>query len=101
MSEHTLTFGKYKDKDLQTVSVEDPGYVTWLAGVVTKYSLQPRNVQIWGEMERNHPDAIACARAFVEGKCLVCLQHAYDPVRPCKKSQPTRNYQYHPYGKRD
>ena len=40
MSVYTLSFGKYIGKCLCDVAVDDPAYVVWLAGVITKYALK-------------------------------------------------------------
>lgn len=96
-----LTFGKHAGKRLSEVAEADPAYVVWLAGIVTKHSLKTEVLTAWKEIDMKHPETIAHAREFVEGKCLSCLQHSYNPRQPCSKSRQTRNYQYHPYGKRD
>ena len=98
MSVYTLSFGKYIGKCLCDVAVDDPAYVVWLAGVITKYALKEETMAAWKAIQAQNPEAITEAKAFVKDKCLSCLQHSYNPKQPCSKSRQLRNYHYHPYG---
>jgi len=98
----TLEFGKHKDKTLIQVAQEDPQYILWLSGSVTKFSMK-KNVQISYQMiQQDYPDIIRIIKEFVAGcVCKICLVGDCTRNQACKNSKiTTRNYHYHPYGKR-
>jgi len=98
MGDYVLTFGKYKDKTIEDIASISPHYVTWLAGSVSKFSLQKDVKATYQAIQDANPDAIASAKKFIRGKCPKCLG---DCKYACATVQQSRNYHYHPYGKRD
>ena len=74
MSVYTLSFGKYIGKCLCDVAVDDPAYVVWLAGVITKYALKEETMAAWKAIQAQNPEAITEAKAFVKDKLAAQLQ---------------------------
>jgi hypothetical protein len=98
--EHILTFGKHKGLTLSQVSINFPQYVTWLAGIKTGFSFKPEVAALYKKIKTDHPDTINVAKAFIKGKCKTCLLQESHEGHKCDKARSTRNYHYHPYGKR-
>jgi hypothetical protein len=97
MGEYQMPFGKYQGLTMKDIADSNPWYVTWLSGAVNKFSLRKDSLLNYAWIKSNHPESISKAKEFVAGKCPNCLQ---DCKEGCKNSNPTRNYHYHPYGKR-
>ena len=103
LSNYRIDFGKYKDKTLDEIAKENPGYLLWLSGSVTKFSLKPDVQARYTELEKSYPEALEKIKEYVNScVCKVCL------VGDCRKDQncglskvSISNYHYHPYGKRD
>jgi len=96
-----FSFGSYNGKTLKEVGSFNPRYVTWLAGYVSAFSLQPHILKEYEAIRENHRDCIEAAAAYVsKQKCKLCFGTCND-LEECKgTSLKTRNYHYHPYGKR-
>ncbi len=98
--DHVVTFGKHKGLSLRQISENFPQYVVWLAGVKTAFSFKTDVIEVYNRLKEEHPKTIEEARAFIHGKCQNCLMSELSQNHKCTKERSTRNYHYHPYGKR-
>ena len=96
-NEYVLTFGKHKNKPLKAVLNSDPQYLVWLAGVCTPWTMKQTSRDARAKVLEEHGDTcVNMAKQMVQGKCYKCLATQCSCL-----SHVTRQYRYHPYGKRD
>lgn len=96
--QHEIPFGKFKGHTIQHVADTSPFYVLWIAGITSKFSIRNDVKQVYEKLIRDHPDTIQHAKTFIRDKCSRCLGNCGEE---CIHIVKTRNYHYHPYGKRD
>jgi len=94
---YILTFGKHKDKTLSTVLECDPQYLVWLSGAATVKTMQKKSIDAHAKLrEEQGETCIDMAKQLVSGRCYRCLA-----VKCNCLASVGRQYQYHPYGKRN
>lgn len=103
MNHFVFSFGTYKGKTLDTVAKENPAYLKWLSGAISKFSLKSDAKKAYEQIKTQHPEAIQLIKDYVASrKCKCCLIGDCEKDRECSNSHiEVRNYHYHPYGKRD
>ena len=103
METYIFEFGKYKGNTIDQVAQENPGYLLWLSGATTKFSLKTDVKATYDQLKKEYPDAIEKIKEYVlNSKCKICLLGNCDRNENCRNSKlQTRNYHYHPYGKKD
>ena len=98
--EHIIEFGKYSGLQIKDVATQSPWYIAWLSGVVTKFSLKQEVKESYIEIKKAHPDIVRICREYIKDRCSTCME-IKGKKHVCSKVTPSRNYHYHPYGKRD
>lgn len=98
--EYKLSFGKHEGQTFDMLKHSDPGYIMWLSGYKTKHSFNTENIKIYAAIMESHSDAVQAAKEFLKNKCTKCWSR-HEAGHFCKGMQNTRNYHFHPYGKRD
>lgn len=96
-NEYVLTFGKHKDKSLGNILECDPQYLVWLAGICTTHTMKRASRDALAKVKEEHGDTcVKMAKQVLEGKCFRCAASNCTCI-----SKVGRQYQYHPYGKRE
>ena len=101
-----IDFGKHKGKTLDKIATEDPEYLLWLNGtLVNSFSLSVNGKTMLDKVRVEHPECLIIVKAYVEAHSISIKEKlgsmkakSYAKVAG---SIPSRNYHYHPYGKRD
>ncbi len=103
LSNYKIDFGKYINKTLSKIAKENPAYLIWLSGGVTKFSLKPDVQACYSELKQCYPETIEKIKTYVNiCVCKVCLVGDCDKNQNCRFSKTSIcNYHFHPYGKRD
>lgn len=102
--QYVLTFGVYEGKSLRQIAEENPQYLLWLGGKFTIFSLKTEAKEVYEKLKIEKKEALERIKQYVEKSiCKVCLIGDCKRYEECKNSKvkTKRNYQYHPYGKRD
>ena len=95
--QYVLTFGKHKDKPLSAVLESDPQYLVWLSGASTTRTMKKSSLEAHAKLRAEQGDTcIDMAKKLVSGRCYRCLA-----VQCNCLARVGRQYQYHPYGKRN
>lgn len=97
-SDHILDFGKHKGKMLSDIIKSDPHYILWLSGIKTVRTIKKEFADAHKTVSENHGESVKHAKKLMEGRCFYCF------TTQCTKnctSMKSRQYHYHPYGKRD
>jgi len=102
----SFVFGKHKDKTFDEVAEKDPEYLLWVNGtLVNKFSLSANGKGILKKINEEHSECVALVQAYVKDNPLK-IKNNLDSIRDLvhakvMASSPSRNYHYHPYGKKD
>ena len=102
--QYVLTFGAYEGKSLRQIAEENPQYLLWLGGRFTIFSLKTEAKEAYEKLKNEQKEALETIKQYVENSiCKNCLIGNCKRYEECKNSKAVtrRNYQYHPYGKRD
>jgi len=102
----SFNFGKHKDKTFDEVADEDPEYLLWINGtLVNKFSLSTNGKAMLNKVNEEHSICVSLVQAYVKANHLKIKKnlkfmrdHAHAKALA---SSTSRNYHYHPYGKRD
>ena len=103
---HIFPFGKHKGKPIDLVCIEDPEYLLWLNGtLVNKFSLSSDGKSILDKIKLENQETIEKVKEYIivnKSKIRQILDNMKAvSLSKAIKSLQSRNYHYHPYGKRD
>jgi len=102
----SFDFGKHKDKTFDEVADKDPEYLLWVNGtLVNKFSLSANGKEMLNKLYKEHPECVSFVHAYVKANYLK-IKKNLDSIKDnahakVLASSPSRNYHFHPYGKKD